>query len=210
MPRLIVDPASCTAADLEPAVTWLRRGGIVAFPTDTLYGLAVDPASSAAVRALFDVKGRAADVAVPLVAASLRQVERWCGALDAATMALARRFWPGPLSLIVDAPASVTPEVHAGRRSVAIRVPASRVAIALCEAWQGPVTATSANRSGALPAMSPGALGEIASDARVFVIDGGAAPGGPPSTIVDARAAAPVLVREGAIAWNRVLESLKE
>jgi len=188
MPRLVVDPATCTAADLERAVTWLRRGGVVAFPTDTLYGLAVDPGSSAAVRALFEVKGRAADVAVPLVAASLRQVERWCGALDDATIGLARRFWPGPLSLVVDAPASVTPEVHAGRRTVA----------------------TSANRSGAVPATSPAALGEIASDARVFVIDGGAAPGGAPSTIVDARATAPVLVRDGAIAWNRVLESLKE
>jgi L-threonylcarbamoyladenylate synthase len=123
---------------------------------------------------------------------------------------LAARFWPGPLSLVFDAPASVAPETHAGRRSIAIRVPAHAVARSLCEAFGGPVTATSANRAGAPPARAAGELGSVGDDPHVLIIDGGEVPGGAPSTIVDARARPPLLVREGAISWTRVLESLQE
>ena len=98
----------CRPGDLSVAAEWLRDGGIVAFPTDTFYGLAVDPASAAAVRRLFALKGREARAALPLVAASTRQVETLCGRLGSTDARLAARFWPGPLSLIFDAPA------HAG------------------------------------------------------------------------------------------------
>jgi L-threonylcarbamoyladenylate synthase len=119
---------------------------------------------------------------------------------------LAAQFWPGPLSLVVDSPASIVREVHGGRGTIAIRVPAHRLAQALCAGSGTPLTATSANRSGA-PAASPaGALG-FEADEHLLVIDGGATTGGLPSTIVDARGASPVLVRHGSIAWNRVLES---
>ena len=77
-----VDESSPLELTLEPAIAWLRAGGVVAFPTDTLYGLAVDPRSPAAVRALFDLKGRSANMAVPLVAASTEQVAAFCGPLD--------------------------------------------------------------------------------------------------------------------------------
>jgi L-threonylcarbamoyladenylate synthase len=208
--RLRVDPASCHAADLAPAVEWLRVGGVVAFPTDTVYGLAVDPCNATAVQHLFDLKGRSLSAAVPLLAASIDQVESFCGRLDDRSARLARTFWPGPLALIVNAPAAVHPRVHAGRRTLAIRVPDHAVARGLAGAWGGPVTATSANRSGALPAASVEMLDDLASDSRVLVIDGGAVTGGAPSTIVDARGAAPLLVREGAVPWKRVLESLQE
>ena len=208
MPRIKVNPASCTSDDLLPAVHWLRSGRIVAYPTDTLYGLAVDPASDAAVRTLFQLKGRQATAALPLVAASRAQVEAWCG-LNAAGRRLADAFWPGPLSLICDAPATVVPAVHAGRRSVALRVPANRVARTMAAAWGCPVTATSANRSGDRPAQFVADLDDIADD-RVLVIDGGDTAGGPPSTIVDARTVPAQLVRDGAISWERVLNSLQE
>jgi L-threonylcarbamoyladenylate synthase len=208
-PRLVVDPATVAAADLAPAVDWLRQGGIVAFPTDTFYGLAVDPRSQAAVRALFDLKGRTARAALPLIAASVRQVEAACGSLGDTAATLAARWWPGPLSLVLDAPADVTAAVHGGSRSVAVRVPAHRLARALVEAWGGLLTATSANLSGEAPAVAAGDLGRIARDPRVFVVDGGATAGGAPSTIVDVRAARVALVRDGAIPWNRVLESLE-
>jgi L-threonylcarbamoyladenylate synthase len=210
MQVLTVAPESCQPVDLGPAVRWLERGGIVAFPTDTLYGLAVDPASALAVRDLFDLKGRSARAALPFVASSSQQVELYCGRFGSAEARLASKFWPGPLSLVFDAPASVAAEVHGGRRSVAIRVPAHGVARALAAAWGRPLPATSANRSGSAPAADVAALGELADDPRVFVIDAGAAPGGLPSTIVDARTARPLLVREGAIPWSRVLESLNE
>jgi L-threonylcarbamoyladenylate synthase len=123
---------------------------------------------------------------------------------------LADRFWPGPLSLIVDAADRIVPEVHAGRRTVAIRIPDEPVSRLLCEVWGSPLTATSANRSGQPPARRVDAIGSLIDDSRVLVIDAGSTPGGAPSTLVDARGAAPQLVRDGAIAWERVLESLQE
>jgi L-threonylcarbamoyladenylate synthase len=206
---LTVDRERCRADDLRHAAAWLRAGRVVAFPTDTFYGLAVDPASSAAVRALFELKGRPPEAALPLVAASMTQVEQVGGVWTPAMTALARAFWPGPLSLVCDAPANFVTEVHAGLSSVAIRVPDHRVARALAEAWGGPITATSANRTGEPPAHSADLLGDLASDPSVLVIDGGATRGGLPSTIVDARREPPMLVRAGAVAWNRVLESLQ-
>jgi L-threonylcarbamoyladenylate synthase len=204
---LRVDSAACTARDLAPAVARLRQGGIVAFPTDTFYGLAVDPSSAQAVAALFALKGRRAEAAVPFVAASRSQVAAWCG-LSALAATLADAFWPGPLSLICDAPVSVVPGVHAGLGTVAIRVPAHPVARALAEAWGGPLPATSANRSGQPPAVAAADLAAL-SEPTVLIVDGGRAAGGAPSTIVDARAEPPILVRAGAIAWDRVLHSIQ-
>jgi L-threonylcarbamoyladenylate synthase len=206
---LTVDPVSCRAEDLRDAVAWLRAGRIVAFPTDTFYGLAVDPTSPAAVRDLFRLKGRSADAAVPLIAASAAQVETF-GPWTAAMSRLARTFWPGPVSLICEAPAGIAREVHGGSGTVAVRVPDHRVARLLAGAFGAPVTATSANRSGEPPVQSAGALTFLAADPALLVIDGGATRGGAPSTIVDARGEAPVLVRAGVVAWNRVLESIQE
>lgn len=205
---LVVDPATCEAADLVAAAQWLIAGGIVAYPTDTFYGLAVDPRSAAAVEALFDLKGRDARVAMPLLAASPAQVEFAFGAMDDVSGRLARMFWPGPLSLILGAPASIAAGVHGGIGTIAVRVPAHPVARALAAKLAFPVTATSANRSGQPPAATARDLGVVGGDPRVMVIDGGTTPGGQPSTIVDARRTPPTLVRDGAIAWIRVLESL--
>ena len=204
---LSVDPSNCTDADLLPAVEWLRAAKLVAYPTDTFYGLAADPASEEAIRALFALKGREASAAIPLVAASIAQVEAWCG-LSQVSRRLAQAFWPGPLSLICDAPASVVAAVHAGRRTVAIRVPDHPVARAFAAAFGAPITATSANRSGESAVDCATDLPWI-NDDRVLVVDGGTTTGGAPSTIVDARSRAPVLIREGAIAWDRVLHSLQ-
>lgn len=204
---LRVDPDRVTGTDLQAAVEWLRAGNVVAFPTDTLYGLAVDPTSAAAVRSLFHVKGRDASAALPLIAGSLEQVQEFCELGDLSRR-LAAAFWPGPLSLVCNAPASIAREVHGGLRTVAIRVPRHPVSRALALAWGAPLTATSANLSGGPPARTAADAATLA-DARVLVVDGGDAPGGPPSTIVDARGETPALVREGAIAWNRVLHSLQ-
>ena len=208
MPRVEIDPSSWKADELRPAVEWLRAGKVVAFPTDTLYGLAVDPSSEPAVGALFRLKGRKESSALPLVAASKAQVESWCG-LGPAERKLADAFWPGPLSLICDAPRSVVPAVHAGRHTVAIRVPAHPVARALAAAFGGPITSTSANRTGHPPARLVAELVAIHDD-DLLVLDAGDTAGGAPSTIVDARTTPVVLVRDGAIEWNRVLNSLHE
>jgi len=204
---LRVNPTGCTEADLETAVDWLRAGKLVAYPTDTFYGLAADPDSERAIRGLFALKGREASAASRLVASWVAQVGMW-GGLSQFSRRLADEFWPGPLSLICDAPARVVAAVHAGRRTVAIRVPNHPIARALAAAFGAPVTATSANRSGEAAVDCAAELPWIDDD-RVLVIDGGDTTGGAPSTIVDARDRAPLLIREGAIAWDRVLHSLQ-
>jgi L-threonylcarbamoyladenylate synthase len=206
---LKVDAERCTAEDLAPAAAWLRDGGVVAMPTDTFYGCAVDIRNAAAVRGLFALKGRDQRAALPLIAADLSQVEECGGPLSSREAALAEAFWPGPLSIVRDAPSWIVPEVHGGHCSVAIRIPAHRVARCLCEAWGGVLSATSANLSGAPSVDRAEALGELLHNACVFVIDAGLTPGGLPSTLVDVRSSPPQLVREGAIPWSRVLDFLK-
>jgi L-threonylcarbamoyladenylate synthase len=203
-----VDSERCRIEDLAPAVSWLRGGGVVVIPTDTSYGLAVDIRNDAAVRRLFALKGRSPRAALPLIAAGAAQVVACTGALGSREAALAAAFWPGPLSLVRDAPGWMAAEVHGGHRTVAIRVPAHAVARQCCAAWGAPLSATSANLSGAPPANSIDELGPIAEDPHVFVIDAGVTPGGLPSTLVDVRAAVPLLVRDGAIAWRRVLDCI--
>jgi L-threonylcarbamoyladenylate synthase len=210
MPRLTIDPAHPEPDRLHQVVAWLRAGQIVIFPTDTLYGATVDATSRAAVERLFALKGRPLTSALPFVAASAEQVEATCGVLRGANRRLAAACWPGPLSLILDAPATLDRAALAGGSSVAVRVPDHPLARALATAWGAPLPATSANRSGAAAVRRVADLDEVVDDPAVLVVDGGETPGGAPSTIVDARGDAPQLVREGAIAWNRVLSFLRE
>ena len=112
------------------------------------------------------------------------------------------------VAVVRDAPAWMPAEVHGGHRTVAIRVPDHPVARGLAEAFGGLIAATSANRSGEPPAAAAHELGALADDPRVLVIDGGPTQGGAPSTLVDVRGSQPICLREGAVAWSRVLNSL--
>ena len=183
---------------------WILAGGIVALGTDTLYGLAVDPFNRAAVSRLFEVKEREADRAMPLIAADTSQVASHLGRLSPAAERLAARYWPGPLTLAVPAPAALPRDVTGGRTTVGVRVPAAEIARAVCAGCGKPVTATSANLSGEQPAANPDEVERILGDRIDFLLDTGPAPGGPPSTIVDVTAAPPVLIREGAVPWHEI------
>jgi L-threonylcarbamoyladenylate synthase len=159
---------------------------------------------------VFDLKGRPAGMALPLVAASIDQVEEVFGPLRGDSARLAAAFWPGPLSLVLDAPKSIDAAVHAGTGTVAVRVPAHPVARGLAAACGHPLTATSANRTGEPAADDVRGIGVMARDPRVLVLDGGRTPGGSPSTIVDARVAPVRVVRDGAVPSERVLRSTHE
>ena len=190
------------------AVDVLRRGGVVAYPTDTLYGLAVDPRHADAVARLYAAKGRGAQSAIPLIAASLEQAQN-AAMLDQRGVRLARAFWPGPLTIVVPARGGLAAAVLGGGTTVAVRVPAHAVARALAAALGYCITATSANRSGESPAatgVDVAAAFATASDLDLL-LDAGAVAGGPPSTIVEIGQGSPRLVRAGAVPWDRVLES---
>jgi L-threonylcarbamoyladenylate synthase len=205
---LSIEPAAPDTEVIAAAGRVLSSGGIVAYPTDTLYGLGVDPRNAAAVQALFGLKGRAGVLALPLVAGSVAQAEA-LGVFTPLARRIASRFWPGPLTLVVAASAPLAPGVAAADGSIAVRVPDQAIARALATAFGSPITATSANRSGQPPAVTAGEVEAALGDALDLVLDGGAVPGGNPSTIVDASGSAPRLVRAGAVAWERVLESLQ-
>jgi L-threonylcarbamoyladenylate synthase len=203
MIRLVVDPLDPEPAALDRAADVIRLGGVVAIPTDTLYGLAADPFNDEAVGRVFAMKGRAGGRALPLIAADLEQIVSQVGALSPRALTLANRFWPGPLTLIVSAPDALSHEVTGGTGKVGIRVPAHAVARGLCRACHRPLTATSANVSGQPSAATPDLVSAtlVQLDA---LLDAGPARGGAPSTIVDVTGVAPRLVRAGAISWEEV------
>ena len=207
MRHALVDALTPDPASVAEAAAILRGGGIVAYPTDTLYGLAVDPRNSAAVARLIELKGRAAMSSIALIAAdSVLAVE--AGSFGTIVRTLAAAFWPGPLTIVVAAsPAMST--LLAPRRTLGVRVPDHAVARTLSAAFQGCITATSANRSGEEPAVSPGEVERAVGEGIDFLLDAGTAPGGPPSTIIEVVGGRPTLHRGGAVSWDRVLEFLK-
>ncbi len=186
----------------------IAGGRIVAFPTETFYGLGVDPRHGRAVRALFRLKGRRPERAVPLIAANLEQVQAQIGRLSDVERRLARRFWPGSLALVLAAPPELGSDLLGGGTTVAVRVPGHATARALCARAGYPLSATSANRSGEPPATTADDVVTVFGDTVALVLDAGATPGGRPSTIVRITGTEPALVREGAVPWARVLEFL--
>lgn len=205
--RLIVDPRLPDPEALRSAANTLAHGLIVAFPTETFYGLAVDPRNPEAVRRLYGAKQRG-DAAIALIAADLPQIERQAGRLSPTMRHLAARFWPGPLTLIIEAWPSLAEQIHGGLRTVGVRVPNHPVARQLAREVDYPLTATSANVSGGEAAATADEVAASLGDAVALILDAGPAPGGMPSTVVDVQGERPVLVRGGAVAWARVLESL--
>lgn len=194
------------ADDLAPAVSALRSGGVVAFPTETFYGLAVDPRSDAAVAKVFALKRRAPDQPLPLIAGDVDQVVDHVGTLTPLAARLASRGWPGPLTLIIPASPRLCDAVHLSTGKVAVRVPAGALARALAGRAGHAITSTSANISGDPPAATPEEVVASFASGIDVLIDSGPTPAGLPSTIVDATGDVPVLVRAGAIPWERVLE----
>jgi len=207
MRRLQVDALQPDPVSIEAAAACIRAGGVVGFPTDTLYGLAADPRNPAGVRKIFAVKQRPPDRPLPLIAGDRDAVER-AAHLSLLARRLAERAWPGPLTLLVPAHPGLVPEVHQGTGLVGIRVPDHPVARALAAAAGGLITATSANRSGEPPADRPESLLHLADTGLDLLLDAGPVPGGAPSTVVDVSGDTPVLVRAGALPWERVLEFL--
>ena len=145
---MLINSNSFSSSELEQAVKEIQSGGVVMIPTDTLYGLAVDPRNRNAIERLFMVKGRTAANAVAMICADLEQVEREFGLLSDLAKELSRLFWPGPLTMVIDGNNLMKKNGVSLDGSVGVRVPSHPVARALANAVGHPITATSANRSG--------------------------------------------------------------
>lgn len=193
---------------VDDAAALLRTGHVVAYPTDTLYALGALATSATAVGAVLRIKERVPDKTLPLIAADIAQVEWLAGRLSPRVRQLASRWWPGPLTLVLDVQRSLALGVVAPDGSVAVRVPAHTLARNLARRAGGPLTSTSANRAGQPPATTAEACLALGDDVAL-VLDGGPSGATLPSTIVDVRGPDLRLLREGAVPWDHVLHSTR-
>ncbi|MBN2371928.1 MAG: threonylcarbamoyl-AMP synthase [Vicinamibacteria bacterium] len=188
------------------AVSFLREGELLIYPTDTLYALGGMALDSGAVRRVFETKRRPASKPLPLIAFDAAQARSLCDAWPNAARELSRRFWPGPMTIVLIARNGLPPEIVGRNGTIAVRVPAADFARRLCRE-AGPLVSTSANQSGASPAVSFEAAWRAVGEHAAMAIDGGSA-ASRPSTIVDATCEPPRLIREGTIAWRSVKDVL--
>ena len=180
------------------AVQCLKSGGIVAIPTDTVYGLGADPFNASAVQRLYTLKGRPDGKPIPLVLSSVDDVHRVAQNLPDYFFHLTDRFWPGGLTIIVEAK-DLLPVLTAGGHTVGVRIPNNPLLLNILQAFGGPAAITSANLSGEPPATSPQEIGaELASRIDV-IVDGGKTPGPIPSTVYDISVSPPLIRRHGVI-----------
>ena len=200
-----------TGADghLSRAAALLRAGELVAFPTDTVYGVGALAWLPAAVAKLYWAKLRAADKAIPVLLADPEDLPLVGRDLSPAVRRLAGRFWPGPLTIVVPRNASIPDEVTAGGDSVAVRVPGHELARALIRAAEGPLAATSANLSGWPSPVTAVEVETQLSGRIAMILDGGSCPGGVASTVVDMTGPDPRVLRPGPITEAAIFEALE-
>lgn len=189
---------SANTDNIARAGRLLRDGGLVAFPTETVYGLGANAADGRAVARLYEAKGRPRFNPLIVHVTGLHEAQR-LGVFDQRAQRLAERFWPGPLTLVVPlkAGAPIASLVTAGLETIGLRVPSHRIARALIEAAGVPVAAPSANRSGHVSPTTAAHVAADFNDAQGPILDGGRCPGGLESTVVGLSGDAPVLLRPG-------------
>ena len=186
-------------SDIVQAAAVLKAGGVVAFPTETVYGLGADASNAAAVARIYALKGRPASHPVIVHLAGVAQIRDWAADLPPLAHLLARHFWPGPLTLILHRASHVLDSVTGGQDTVALRVPSHPLAHALLEAFGGGVVAPSANRFGRVSATSAAHVRAEFGNALDFLLDGGECEVGIESTIVDVCGPRPVVLRPGGV-----------
>jgi L-threonylcarbamoyladenylate synthase len=193
---------------LERAAALLWAGELVAFPTDTVYGVGAIAWNREAVGRLYIAKLRSLDKAIPILLADPADLDQVARDVSLAVRRLVERFWPGPLTIIVPRSAQVPDEVSAGSDSVAVRVPDHPLARALIREAGAPLATTSANLSGD---PSPVTADEVSAQLAgwvAMILDGGRCPGGVASTVVDLTGSSPVILRPGPIGLEEILEAV--
>ena len=197
-------PHPVLAREVAKAAIILRDGGVVAAPTDTLYGLMASAFNAEAVARVFRIKGRPAGIPLPLLLAESADMERYAESLSETARALAESFFPGPLTLVLRGAGNLPAVVTGGRDTVAVRVPDHPVPREMARLLGHAITGTSANRTGVAPASTAAEVREQLGDSVDMVVDGGRATGGVASTVVDVSGASPRLIRAGAVSRTAI------
>lgn len=194
------------ASNIEPALTILKQGGLVAFPTDTVYGVGALAFDNAAIESIYIAKDRPIEKAIPILIGDLSDLDQVGINIPDMALQLAARFWPGPLTCIIPKKQTLPPAVSA-TETVAVRIPDHPAALALLRAT-GPMAVTSANISGQ---PSPTTAQEVFQQLQgriPLILDGGTTPGGIPSTLVDCTGKSPVILREGPLTMENLISAL--
>jgi L-threonylcarbamoyladenylate synthase len=199
--RVDVDAHVPDATTLREAADTLARQGLIAFPTETFYGLGAAALDGPAVRRLFAAKGRPESKPVLILVDSIAMLEVLVEEIPSPARALIEQHWPGPLTLVFRARPRVPPEITAGTGTVGVRMPAHPVAIGLPRALRDPVTAPSANLSGAPPPTTAEEVLRVFDGRIELVLDGGPTAGGLASTVADVTVDPPRVLRAGAVRW---------
>ena len=196
--------AESVQRQVESGISVLRRGGLVAFPTDTVYGLGANGNIPQAVERVFKVKERPLNMALPLLLADISQISEVAEPVPPIVWLLADKFLPGALTIVLDKSDSVAGIVTAGGGTVAVRVPAHPVPVALARGLGAPVVGTSANLSGTPSVLTADEVYSQFGDKIDLIIDAGQCPGGRESTVIDVTGEVPIVLREGAISGEEL------
>lgn len=184
---------------VQEAAQIIKAGGVVAYPTDSLYALGVDPFNPDALKKLFDLKGRPHGKPMALIAGSEETLEGLCLVFSQKALELKRAFWPGPLTLILPTSVPLSPLITGGKASVGIRIPDCSWAREISKRVKGPITATSVNPSGKEPAHTLQEIMTYFPTGIDLILDAGVSLGGKVSTLLDMTQEPPTIIREGAI-----------
>ena len=197
---------------VEPLRELLRRGGVLAIPTESSYGLGADPRNRIGVEAIYRIKGREPRKPLPVVVADLAQLAGLGIDPDLSILKVLSACWPGPLTAVLPIKRPIAgPEIPAaaGEPTLAVRIPGHEGLRRLLAALGHGLTATSANLSGGEPVLDPAGAADLLAGEDAMVVDGGVLPGGPPSTLVAIEEAGPVVLRTGTFPVERLREVLR-
>ncbi len=196
---------------LEQAIAILQRGGVIAFPTDTVYGIGASLQHPAALQRIYDLKGRHPDKPLPILISRAAVIDDLRPDVDERLIEQAHQFWPGALTVVLPAADHLPSEVKAPDNTIGVRLPNHSIPLTIAEHAGGAIAATSANLSGQSPAIAAAEIRETVGSALDLVLDGGFAPQENPSTVIRVVDGEIVVLREGVItaselqdAWRRL------
>ncbi|OGP28951.1 MAG: threonylcarbamoyl-AMP synthase [Deltaproteobacteria bacterium GWB2_42_7] len=206
---LKVDGASASQSVWKQVLDVFKKGGIIAYPTETFYGLGVDPFNETAVKKLFNLKGREADKPISILVKDKKMLAEVAEEIPLSAEKLIKKFWPGPLTIILKAKKSIPITLRAGTGTIAVRISSNTITQKLLEAIDSPITTTSANPSGKKSPVTASEVMNYFKNKVDLILDGGVLSGKLGSTIVDVTEGDLKIIRAGDIPIERVVESLK-
>jgi L-threonylcarbamoyladenylate synthase len=206
----LVAARSPSESDYQQALLTLKQGGIVAYPTETFYGLAVDPENDLAIKSLYLLKKRSAGKKLSLLVPDLQVLFSCISSVSRPEQTLIEAFWPGPLTLVFSGKPGAFPSLIRGGDTLAIRISSHPVAAKLCSMWGRPLTATSANVSGEAAFITAEQVTKQWGREIGFILDGGRVPGGKGSTIIRCKSSVCSILRDGVIPKKAIAQVLPD